>query len=288
MQALAHIVADSQAATLDALAEDLRPNITALLAAMPAYAPPLNVLHLIHASLEQAQQAGLSAAAFRATVAAAAADYDQWSGAARAGIAARAAELIPERGTVFTFTLSETVVGALRAARRMGRQFGVVVTESRPNADGRDTARLLAGEGVSVEIGIDAAVGTLVPRASVMLIGAEAILSDGSAICKAGTYPAARVARQHGVPVYVLVDSRKFHALSLLGQPLTLEPLQRAAVLGGWAAPNATVSGHLFDQTPVELIRGLVTEHGCLHPAQAAQAMLTMPLSRSLIGEEGG
>jgi translation initiation factor 2B subunit (eIF-2B alpha/beta/delta family) len=288
MQALAVIIAESRAATLDGLAEELRPNVSALLAGMPAYAPPLSVVHQVWASLEQAQRAGQAVAEFQGTMRAAAARYGQWSEAARASIAARAAELIPGQGTVFTFTLSETVLGALRAARRLGRQFSVIVTESRPNADGRDTARLLAEVGVAVEIGIDASVGTLVPRADVMLIGAEAILSDGSAICKAGTYPAARVARRHGVPVYVLVDSRKLHALSLLGQPLPLEPLQRGAVLAGGAALNAAVGGHLFDQTPAALIRGLITEHGCLHPAQAAQAMLAMPLSPSLIRREGG
>jgi translation initiation factor 2B subunit (eIF-2B alpha/beta/delta family) len=288
MQALADLIAESQAPTLEGLAEDLRPNVSALLAAMPAYAPPLNVLHLVYASLEQAQRLRQSVPEFRAAMAQAAARYAQWSDAARASIAARAAELIAPQATVFTFTLSETVLGALRAARQRGREFRVLVTESRPNADGRDTARLLAQAGIPVEIGIDASVGTLVPRADVMLIGAEAILSDGSAICKAGTYPAARVARRHRIPVYVLVDSRKFHALSLLGLPLSLEPLPRAAVLAGGSAAQTVVGGHLFDHTPAALIRGLVTEHGCLPPAQAAQAMLSMPLSPSLAGREGG
>jgi translation initiation factor 2B subunit (eIF-2B alpha/beta/delta family) len=288
MQTLAGFIAHSPAVTLDRLAEDLRPNVSALLAAMPAYAPPTNVLHFVCSTLEQAQRAQHSVAEFQAAIAQAAADYAQWSVAARASIAATAAEIIPPQGIVFTFTLSETVLGALRAARRRGQQFRVLVTESRPNGDGRDTARLLAKVGVPVEIGIDASVGSLVKRADVMLIGAEAILSDGSAICKAGTYPAARVARRYGVPVYVLVDSRKFHALSLLGQPLLLDRLQRAAVLAEDALPRAAVGGHLFDRTPAELIRGLVTERGCLHPAQAALAMLAMPLSESLVRREGG
>jgi translation initiation factor 2B subunit (eIF-2B alpha/beta/delta family) len=39
-------------------------------------------------------------------------------------------------------------------------------------------------------------------------------MADGSAICKVGTYPAALAAQNHGVPVYVLVDTLKFNATS--------------------------------------------------------------------------
>ncbi len=262
MEALGLVVAGSSAASIDELAAELVLNAEALLEVMPAYAPPINVLHRIFARLDRAQGDALPVSDFREAVAKDAEAYRQWSEQARAKIALYATRVIPDGGVVFTFTLSETVLGALREAAGRGLEFRVLVTESRPNSDGTMTARALAEQGVQVEVGIDAGVGELVPRADVMLVGAEAVLADGSAICKVGTYPAALVARRSGVPVYVLVDSMKVHSTSLHGSLPALEPLAATDVLADRAAPWAPVVGHLFDCTPADLISALVTERG--------------------------
>ena len=282
MEALASVVAGSSAASIDDLAAELALNAEALLEVMPAYAPPINVLHRVFARLERAQRDALPVSDFREAIAREAGAYRQWSEQARSKIALYATRVIPDGGVVFTFTLSETVLGALREAARRGVEFRVLVTESRPNADGTMTARSLAEQGIRVEVGIDAGVGELVPRADVMLVGAEAVLADGSAICKVGTYPAALVARRSGIPVYVLVDSMKVHSPSLLGKLPALEPLAAKDVLGDGTAPQAPVVGHIFDCTPAELISALVTERGLIHPRQVSQWMLEMPMSESL------
>jgi translation initiation factor 2B subunit (eIF-2B alpha/beta/delta family) len=136
--------------------------------------------------------------------------------------------------------------------------------------------------GVEVELGIDAGAGELVRRADLVLIGAEAILSDGSAICKVGTYPTALAARRARVPVYVLVDSQKFHSISLLGRMPVLDPIERQDVFPEGRGGDASVRGSLFDRTPAELITGLVTERGLVHPTQASSWMMSMPVSESL------
>jgi ribose 1,5-bisphosphate isomerase len=282
MEALASMVAGSSAASIDDLAAELTSNAEALLEVMPAYAPPINVLHRVFSRLERAQRDALPVSRFREAIAREAGEYRRWSEHARAKIALYATRVIPDGGVVFTFTLSETVLGALREAAGRGVQFRVLVTESRPNSDGTMTARALAEQGVQVEVGIDAGVGELLPRADVMLVGAEAVLSDGSAICKVGTYPAALVARRCGVPVYVLVDSMKVYAASLLGRLPALDRLAAKDVLGDRTAPQAPVVGHLFDRTPADLISALVTERGLIHPRQVSQWMLEMPMSESL------
>ena len=282
MEALAAVSADSTASGVETLGRELEANMHVLIGAMPAYAPPSNVMQRIQFEIDQAKSRRLPVETLRATIAQAAVSYRAWSEQARARIATYAGALIPAGATVFTFTLSETVLTALRQARKRGLAFKVILTESRPNNDGLSTARSLAEIGVEVELGIDAGVGELARRADLMLIGAEAILSDGSAICKVGTYPAALAARRARLPVYVLVDSQKFHSISLLGRVPALDPIGRGEILPEGKGGEASALGSLFDRTPAELITGLVTERGLVHPTQASSWMMSMPVSESL------
>jgi len=287
MDALASVIADYPAPDFDGLATELDSNVDALLRVMPAYAPPINVMHQIYSRFESAQDFQQSVKEVRADIEDAADTYRRWSEEARSRIAVYGASVIPQGGTVFTYTLSETALRTIRAAWNQGVEFKLLVTESRPNNDGLITAKALADEGVDVEIGVDANVGELVPRADVMIVGAEAVLADGSAICKVGTYPAALIAREHRVPMYVLVDSLKFHSTSLFGQKLWLDPIQREAFDEDGKTPRAAVCGHLFDRTPPEMISAILTEKGFIHPEQASAWMLDMPISESILTRLG-
>ncbi len=282
MQALAETVRLSSAQTLNELAADLLAAVDAILSVMPAYAPPLNVMHRVLAHLETAQAANASADALRAVIEQDAAEYQRWSDSARRKIADAGAECITSGCTVFTFTLSETALRTLRHAAEQGKQFRVLVTESRPNQDGLHTARELSGLGVKVQVSIDACAGLMMSDADLMLVGAESIMADGSAIAKIGTYPAALAAARIGVPVYVVVDTLKFNVSSRLGLALELDPIVRESVLPTGTSAEIEVVGHLFDRTPAPLIHAIVTEQGVISPAAAEVLMRSMPVSRLL------
>jgi ribose 1,5-bisphosphate isomerase len=282
MDAFASLSAETSAATLEEFGPILIQNVDLLARTMNAYAPTLNVLHRVFGGYERARAQNQSMDEFQASMAEAAEEYSAWSQWARSRIAAIGKMIIPPGGVVYTFTLSETVLRTLLEVRKSGVQFSVVVTESRPNNDGRDTVKSLAEAGIPVDISIDAGMHKLIREADRMLVGAEAILADGSAICKVGTYPSALVARQYQVPVYVLVDTMKFYVNSLLGKDISLDPLQAAEVMGVASPGMPEVKGHLFDRTPAEYISGVVTELGILHPSQVAQRILSMPISESV------
>jgi ribose 1,5-bisphosphate isomerase len=273
MRALAAVSADSSALELNSLLRDLEANMQAIIEALPAYAPPVNVLQRIQLELDRARAEGLSQENLRAAIAAAATAHQAWSEQARPKIASHALSLLAPGTTVFTFTLSETVLTTLRQAGTFRPPIRVIVTESRPNNDGLSTALSLAEIGIEVDLGLDGNLGDLIRRADLVMIGAEAILSDGSAICKVGTYPATLAAHRTGIPVYVLVDTQKFHSISLLGLETALDPIEGA---GG------VMIGHLFDRTPAALITGLVTEAGIFHPTQVSLRMMGMPLNEEL------
>ncbi len=280
MDALAQVNEDSTAVDARELGAEIESAIDALLLVLPAYAPPLNVMHRVMYRVEEALRSRSTVAELKAWLAAEASGYRQWSSDARARLASLAASLICSGSTIYTFTLSETTLRALQEARKQGKVFRVLVTESRPNRDGLVTTRELAELGVDVEVTIDAAMGELVRRADLMLLGAEAIMADGSAVCKVGTYPSALLARAFRVPVFVLVDTGKLNVTSLLGLPLPLTPLGPNAVSD--VPPGTPVLGRLFDQTPGEMIRGIVTERGLISPAAASAIIQQMPISTRL------
>lgn len=282
MNALAQVVADSQASNMDMLGSEIEANIDAILEVMPAYAPPLNVMHAVMSWVEQAMASQATINELKSMFSENAEKYRTWSENARTMIACYGAEIIPDGGIVFTFTLSETVLRTLREAWNLKKTFKVLVTESRPNNDGLVTTELLNKDGILVGVSVDACIGELVPQADIMMVGAEAIMADGSAVCKVGTYPSALVAKANGVPVFVVVDTLKFNITSSLGLPLWMEPISRSNVLPTNSPNRASVIGHLFDQTPPELIRGIVTERGILSPAACATAIKDMCLSKTL------
>jgi hypothetical protein len=66
---------------------------------------------------------------------------------------------------------------------------------------------------------------------------------------------------------------------------LRLEPIQELDVLDTLHHGNVKVIGHLFDQTPADLIGALVTERGIFNPKDCATLMGKMPLSGKLSGK---
>ncbi len=279
MLALAQVAEDSHATSLSSLVAEVREAMDSLLEVMPPYAPPLNVMHRIEVTLEQATVDGSSLKALSKKLMQESEILARWSKLSKTQMAQYVTEIISDNATVFTFTLSETVLGTLLAAHQNGKVFRVLVTESRPNNDGLITAAELGKAGVPVSASIDACMGELIPQADLMIVGAEAINSDGSAIAKTGTYPAALVAKAQGVPVFVVVDTLKFNVVSLAGLSLKLDPLVFPHDPDYSKLP---LRGHLFDATPAPLITGLITERGIFSPKETLMLMNDIPQSAAL------
>lgn len=282
VHALGKLAADSQAQSAAELATEIDAAVEAMMAVMPAYAPPLNALHALLVRVDSLSAVEIPFSVLQAEIVAEVARYQEWSRQSRERIAAYGQRLIVSGMTLFTFTLSETVLHTLQVAARAGKRFRVLLTESRPNNDGLITATELANAGVEVTVSVDAAMSELVRQADLMIIGAESIEADGSAICKVGTYPASLVAAIHRVPIYATVDTLKFNPISRIGLEQPMEPLHHMKADFASVQPQAPLVGRLFDRTPGRLLRGLVTERGIISPLVAGAIMQEMPLSPRL------
>ncbi len=136
--------------------------------------------------------------------------------------------------------------------------------------------------GIPVSVSIDACIGVLIPDCDAVFVGADVISSSGHALCKMGTYPSALVAKASGTPFYIAADTLKFDTGTLIGLPYRNEPIHRHEVLDESYPQRAQVVGHLFDETPPELVTAIITERGFLHPAAAFTVMQQMNPSEKL------
>jgi len=176
----------------------------------------------------------------------------------RAEDAARiaAATVMPESTAILTHSYSETIRRMLFLAAKSQHDFVTYVTESHPGSEGKQLAKDLIADGLKVKLVADTAAEQIITGVSAVIVGADSVLKDGSAINKVGTRELAAAANRHAVPFYVVAETAKFSISDLLGETPILE--------------------EIFDITPAEFLKGIVTEHGLIAPASVESVMRRM------------
>jgi len=282
VDALAKLVRDSKAQDTRALVAEVDDAVLDIMRVMPSLAPAINALHRFVGSMERGEAEGASVAAMKTILEKSRNDFFEWSDNALGRVAQYGAEKVSQGDRVFMYSMSSSVWRILRTAKQQGKDFEVVVTESRPGNEGLWTVTEMDKAGISVSVSIDACMGELIPHCQLAFAGADVISSTGHALNKAGTYPSALVAKACGVPFYIAADTLKFDSGTLFGLPYRNEAFKREEVLDSSFPERVRVLGHLFDETPPDLITGVITELGILHPAAAYSVLQQMKLSRKV------
>jgi len=169
--------------------------------------------------------------------------------------AARVAELIPSGATVLTHSLSSTVREVL--GQLQGRAT-VIFSESRPRLEGHRFGQWLSAGKLSGQLITDAQLGHFAALADVALVGADAVLSDGSVVNKVGTYLLALAARDNDLPFYVCCESFKHTTRSV--SEINLEEMDPGE-LAAPEMPGILVRNVYFDVTPARLVSAWIDEH---------------------------
>lgn len=166
---------------------------------------------------------------------------------------------------VYTHCHSSTVMGVLISAKKQGKEFTVHNTETRPVLQGRKTAKELSAAGIRVKHYIDSALRLALKRADIVLLGADAITSEGKVINKIGSELIAEVAHNYDIPVYVCTNSWKFDPKTVFGFDEPIENRGREEV---WAdAPkNVTIMNPAFEIVKPELVSSIISELGLYKP----------------------
>jgi len=175
-------------------------------------------------------------------------------------------EEIRDNDVIVTHCHSEHVVELLKAAKEKRKQFRVIVTETRPLMQGLITAKELSEAGIDTTYIIDSAVATVMKQSTKMIVGADAILADGSIVNKIGTYAMALLAQQFQTPVYVAAETLKFDPVTIMGAAEPIEERSPEEITDPQEIKRVHIKNPAFDVTPAELIDALITEKGIMRP----------------------
>ena len=169
---------------------------------------------------------------------------------------------------IATVSASEAVLAALRALAEAGRKPRVIIGESRPRLEGRDTARALAHLGIEAWLVADAALPLLLSQATALWLGADAVTELGI-VNKIGSYTAALAAREHGVPTWAIAVRKKLLPGDTAALGINEMPASEI-----WADAPAGVRPRnvYFEMVPAALLRGVVVEDAVLGTTEVAVA----------------
>jgi len=184
---------------------------------------------------------------------------------AAAQVAVQASPLIPEGATILTLSSSSTVRMALE---RNGRERSIraICLESRPMSEGAHLARHLSEAGIQVTYAVDAAAGSLIHDADLILLGGDS-LGDRGVVNKLGSLALVSLARDRDIPVHILLDRSK---LLPPGFPQKVEDDRpEGEVLKG--GKGIKVWNRYFEVVPSEAVTSIVTEDGATSPAEVQE-----------------
>lgn len=196
-------------------------------------------------------------------------------------IAQQAQPLITDGSVVLVHSFSGTVNKVLIMAKRQGRRFEVFCTESRPIMEGRKTAQVLSAAGIPVTFLLDASVALMLQRASLVILGADAVTSEGI-VNKIGSTAIALSARSLQRPVYIVADSTKF--LPSMYKLLT-EDMHSQHEVWPDAPDQVLIFNRYFETTPLDLFAAIVTEHGILKVPEVKLHLTNLGVASELCAE---
>lgn len=188
---------------------------------------------------------------------------------------------------IMTHCNSSVAISTLIEAKRQGKDFSVIATETRPRFQGRITAKALSEAGIPVTLIIDSAARYFMPKVDKVVVGSDVVTANGAVVNKIGTSQIALAAKEARVRVFVCAETYKFSPSTMLGELVEIEerpPTEVVPEVEIAAMGKVRIANPAFDITPAEMIDAIITERGVI-PPQAAILILMEEFGYK-IGEE--
>ncbi len=174
--------------------------------------------------------------------------------------------------TILTHCHSSTVTHLLRKAKQEGRDFEVICTETRPFFQGRITAKEMLDLGIKTTLIVDSAARFFMNQVNFVIVGADAITSEGNVINKIGTSMIALAAQEARTPFYVVSELLKFDPATMYGDYERIEERDAAEIWEN-APKNIAIRNPAFDVTRRDFIHGIMCEEGIISPHSIIEVM---------------
>ena len=183
----------------------------------------------------------------------------------REEIATIGANRIRNGSVIFTHCHSSTVTYMLQKAKQQGKIFEVICTETRPIFQGRKTAKEMLDLNLKTTMIVDSATRHFMNQADIVLVGSDAITSEGNVINKIGTSLIALAAHEARTPFYVVSELLKFDPATIHGDYEKIEERDSSEV---WKDPpkKLIIRNPAFDVTRRDYIHGIICEEGIISP----------------------
>lgn len=166
-----------------------------------------------------------------------------------------------------------TAFGVLETAHRQGKNIRVYADETRPLLQGaRLTMWELQKAGIpGVLITDNTAAWTIRTKGiGCVIIGADRIAANGDVANKIGTYNVAILAKEHGIPFYIVAPTSTIDPSIATGAGIVIEERGAEEIVNGFgkrtAPAGAEVFAPAFDVTPHGYITAIITEQGVHRP----------------------
>ncbi|KAL1811701.1 hypothetical protein ACET3Z_021766 [Daucus carota] len=195
-------------------------------------------------------------------------------------IAEQAVEHIHQNEVILTLGSSTTVIEFLCAAKEKKRSFRVFVAEGAPRYQGHLLAKELVARGLQTTVITDSAVFAMISRVNMVIVGAHAVMANGSVIAPVGLNMVALAAQRHAVPFVVLAGIHKLCPLYPHNPEVLLNELKSPSELldfgefsdcmdfgTGSGSPLLHVVNPAFDYVPPKLVSLFITDTGGHNPS---------------------
>ncbi|KAJ1561612.1 hypothetical protein HK096_004022, partial [Nowakowskiella sp. JEL0078] len=177
-------------------------------------------------------------------------------------------EKIKDNDVILTYARSSVVVQLLKKAKNIGKIFKVVIVDSRPKWDGKETLKQLVDANVDcIYVHINA-INYVMKDVTKVLLGASAVLSNGTVMSRAGSATIAMCANHNKIPVIVASETYKFsdsvrldsYTWNEIGDPIELATPETKTAYA--TSDNLYLLNLHYDLMPSEFVTVILCDAG--------------------------
>jgi ribose 1,5-bisphosphate isomerase len=181
------------------------------------------------------------------------------------------ANRIEDGDIIMMHSYSSTLMGMFIQAKKAGKNFSMICTESRPLRESRNAIKIFQELNIPVTLITDASAYEFLPMCDYVLMGADSLDVDGSVANKMGTAQVAKLAKACKKDVYIASELYKLDKRTQEGYEIKLErrTANEIVVEGDYDTMDGIeVINQFFDITPAIDIKAIICEYGVINPAQ--------------------
>ncbi|KAJ3023618.1 Translation initiation factor [Thoreauomyces humboldtii] len=185
---------------------------------------------------------------------------------------------VKDNAVILVHSYSRAVMLLLQKARKSNKRLKVFVTETRPTPSGTKAVVELRQADIRAELILDSAVGAIMAKVDMVIVGAEGVVQNGGLINQIGTYQIAVVAKASNKPFYAVTEQYKFVRWFPLNQD-DLPGEDRPDYFKYTDSADISPRNPHIDYTPPEYISLLFTNVGVLTPSGVSEELVKFYIS---------